>query len=461
MLKIEVIEFGRLLRKGGVKVSVDQVATALEAVALVGFAYEDFYTALFSTLITDQMDRPLFDKLFRLCFVTVAQNQKIATKDSQQTHNSLNLVKNIDCKGMGIGAGASPYQLLVMAVRELNYPLLRHLAQMGIRSSVFPEREAIKEMEQLIEQVKVVIGWYMAVHELEKIRQQENVSETVYLSWLDCLAFLRDYIESQLEDLFVKEYGLEMIDEIAAAANIREKDFIKLNDLQIQEIRKRISKLARKLASKYARRYCRAKHGKIDLRRTVKEALLTGGTPLRLKYRKRVISKPELVILCDVSGSVAQFSDFMLQLVYTIQNRFSAVRSFLFVNTIDEVTEYFKNKSIEEALDLAFAKARYAMSPYSNYGRVFCEFEERFLSGVSPQCTLIILGDARNNYNYDEKERLQKIRGYVRRVLWFNPQPQESWDTEDSIISIYAPYCRQVFECRNLKQLEEVIEAIL
>jgi MFS family permease len=191
------------------------------------------------------------------------------------------------------------------------------------------------------------------------------------------------------------------------------------------------------------------------------EALITGGTPMRLKYRKRVISKPELVLLCDVSGSVALFSDFMLQLVYTIQNRFSYVRSFLFVNTIDEVTEDLKNKNIQEGLESAFAKARYAMSPFSDYGRVFCEFEEKYLTGISPQSTLLILGDARNNYNHDEKEHLQKIQEHVRRVLWFNPQPKKHWDAEDSIISIYATYCRQVFECRNLKQLEEAIEAIL
>jgi uncharacterized protein with von Willebrand factor type A (vWA) domain len=387
LLKTKIIEFSRLLRKGGVNVSINQISSALEAVALVGYAYEDFYVALFSTLITDQMDRPLFDKLFRLYFVTGPQNQKIAAKDSQQINIPRNLV--------------------------------------------------------------------------QKIRRQENVNETVYLGWLDCLVYLRDYIESQLEDLFVKEYGLEIIDEIADAANIREKDFVKLDSLQIQEIRKRISKLARKLASKYARRYRRAKHGKIDLRRTVKEALITGGTPMRLKYRKRVISKPELVLLCDVSGSVALFSDFMLQLVYTIQNRFSYVRSFLFVNTIDEVTEDLKNKNIQEGLESAFAKARYAMSPFSDYGRVFCEFEEKYLTGISPQSTLLILGDARNNYNHDEKEHLQKIQEHVRRVLWFNPQPKKHWDAEDSIISIYATYCRQVFECRNLKQLEEAIEAIL
>jgi uncharacterized protein with von Willebrand factor type A (vWA) domain len=332
---------------------------------------------------------------------------------------------------------------------------------MGIESLDSLEQEAVKECEDLVVEVKVSIGWYMAVNTLERIREQEKVIEAVYLRWQDCLSYLEEHIESQLEDLFVKKYGKEALEEIAVAANIREKEFSKLGHQQILEIRKRIGKLARRLATKYARRYRRAKHGGIDLRRTAREALLTGGTPIHLKYKKKVISKPELVLLCDVSGSVALFSDFMLQLVYTIQNRFTYVRSFLFVNTIDEVTEYFKNNDIQEALDLAFAKARYAMSPFSDYGKVFRHFAENYLPIISPQCTLIILGDARNNYNRDEQEYLQKIEEHVRRILWFNPQPREAWNTEDSIMDIYAPYCRQVFECRNLKQLEEVIEAIL
>ena len=183
-------------------------------------------------------------------------------------------------------------------------------------------------------------------------------------------------MESLVEDLLVRKFGPEALEEIALAANIREKEFYRLNQLEVQEIRKHITKMARKLASRYARRYRRAKHGEIDLRRTIKNAMINGGTPVRLKYRKRVISKPELILLCDVSGSVAIFSEFMLQLVYTIQNRFSHIRSFLFVNTVDEVTEYFNNNNIEEALEKAFAKARYAMSPFSDYGRVFRLFEE-------------------------------------------------------------------------------------
>ena len=466
MLEEKILEFARLLRKGGVNVSVTQVIAALQAAAAVGLAKEDFYTALLSTLIVDQMDQPLFDKLFRLYFFSLESSlfQEHINYDEQDTDEaavSLQLVDSIDGTGTGRGAGATPYLLLVKAVRETNYPLLRRLGKMGIASLGDLDQGAVAEIDKLVDQAKVSIGWYQAVNTLEKIRVQEKVSEIRYSKWLECLSYLEKYMESLLEDLLVRKFGSEMLEEIALAANIREKEFYRLDQLEIQEIRKQITKMARKLASRYARRYRRAKHGKIDLRRTIKNAMINGGTPIRLKYRRRVISKPELILLCDVSGSVAVFSEFMLQLVYTIQNRFSHIRSFLFVNTVDEVTEYFTNNSIEEALEKAFAKARYAMSPFSDYGRVFRQFEKEYLPTFSPQSTLIILGDARNNYRHDERDCLQRIGEQVRKILWFNPQPQEEWNTEDSIIGIYAPYCRQVFECRNLKQLEEVTEAIL
>jgi len=466
LLEEKILEFARLLRKGGVNVSVTQVIAALQAAAAVGLAKEDFYTALLSTLIVDQMDQPLFDKLFRLYFFSLESSlfQEHINYDEQDTDEaavSLQLVDSIDGTGTGRGAGATPYLLLVKAVRETNYPLLRRLGKMGIASLGDLDQGAVAEIDKLVDQAKVSIGWYQAVNTLEKIRVQEKVSEIRYSKWLECLSYLEKYMESLLEDLLVRKFGSEMLEEIALAANIREKEFYRLDQLEIQEIRKQITKMARKLASRYARRYRRAKHGKIDLRRTIKNAMINGGTPIRLKYRRRVISKPELILLCDVSGSVAVFSEFMLQLVYTIQNRFSHIRSFLFVNTVDEVTEYFTNNSIEEALEKAFAKARYAMSPFSDYGRVFRQFEKEYLPTFSPQSTLIILGDARNNYRHDERDCLQRIGEQVRKILWFNPQPQEEWNTEDSIIGIYAPYCRQVFECRNLKQLEEVTEAIL
>lgn len=463
----KILEFCRLLRKSGINISFSQVADALKATAEVGFLQEDFHYALCCTLVKERADKPLFDKLFRLFFLSLqgGTNNPANKENGEESEGApgggVELVQSAEGKGMGKGGGATPALLLVKAVREGNYPLLRFLAELALKSLGKITREQLADMDKTVEKAKVAIGWYEGVNRLERIRETEKIGEATYTRWLEHLAYLENRIKELLEEFFVKNFGLEALEEIALSANLKEKEFYRLNQLEIEEIRKRITKLARKLASKYARRYRRAKRGEIDLRRTVRQAMLSGGTPIRLKYRRKVISKPELVLLCDVSGSVAVFSEFMLQLVYTIQNRFRAVRSFLFVDVIDEVTDYFLKQDPEEALQEAFSKAYFSYSGFSDFGKVFTIFANKYLPGVSPKSTVIILGDARNNWRPDEREFLQKIAERVRKVLWFNPQPQSNWDTEDSIMRIYAPYCRQVFECRNLKQLEDVIEAIL
>ncbi|MGB9793225.1 MAG: vWA domain-containing protein [Thermacetogeniaceae bacterium] len=465
----KILEFSRLLRKGGINVSLSQITAAIRAVAEIGFHQEDFYHALACTMITEKVDKPLFDKLFRLFFYVLPESDvnkrkeesNLSESELDATSQTSILVKSVEGFGQGRGGGASPAALLVKAVREGNYPLLERLAQIAFRSIEPLRRENLSKLEELIVQAKVSIGWYEAVNRLERIKEKEKINEITYSKWQECLNYLETRIKEYIEDFFVKTFGEEALEEIVSINNLKQKEFYQLNNIEVDEIKKRITKLARKLASKYARRYRRAKHGEIDLRRTVKNALKTGGTPIRLGHRKKKLSKPEIVLLCDVSGSVAIFSEFMLQLVYTIQNRFKSVRSFLFVDRIEEVTNYFQGEDIEIALQKAFSNANFSSSGFSDYGKVFTIFATKYLHTISPRSTVIILGDARNNWRADEREYLKLISESVRKVLWFNPQPQIAWDTEDSIMKIYAPYCRQVFECRNLAQLEEVIEAIL
>jgi uncharacterized protein with von Willebrand factor type A (vWA) domain len=468
-MEAKILEFCRLLRRGGVNVSFTQIADTLRAVSMVGFCQNDFHTALCSILIADHADKPLFDRLFRLYFLSM---NKQGTDDAEVEKSTpadgagleglpAELAQQADGSGMGRGAGASPVLLLIRAVRENNRLLLERLAQVAVKSLGPASRTNLQHMDNAVVQAKVAIGWYEAVSRLERARGLENISETVYAGWTDRLGWLEQKIEQLLEDILVSTFGNEAIEEIAGSANLKEKEFYRLDNLEIKEIRSRITKLARKLASKYARRYRRSRRGEIDLRRTVRQALLTGGTPVRLRYRQKKISKPELAVLCDISGSVTVFSEFMLQLVYTIQNRFRWVRSFLFVDVVDEATPYFKNEDIEAALGETFARTYFSYSGFSDYGRVFTQFANNYLAGLSPRSTLIILGDARSNWRLPEKDYLQKISEHVRRVIWFNPQPRDNWDREDSIMGVYAPYCSQVFECRNLRQLEDVIEAIL
>lgn len=464
----KILEFCRLLRRGGIGVSFTQIADGMRAVSELGFSRDNFHIALRSILIADHADKPLFDRLFRLFFLSLSRQEASggnvegdAVNGKEPAGMPAEIARHADGTGMGRGAGASPYQLLIKAVQEGDSLLLERLAQVAVKSLGPLTWADLQNMDNTVVQAKVVIGWYEAVNRLERTKTLENIGEEVYAEWNDRLGWMENRIEQLLEDLFVKLFGIDVLDEIALSVNLKEKEFYRLDRIEVEEIRRRITRLARKLASKYARRYRRAKRGDLDLRRTARQALLTGGRPVRLRYRQKKISKPELAVLCDVSGSVAVFSEFMLQLVYTIQNRFRAVRSFLFVDVVDEASSFFKKEDIEAALGEAFAKTYFSYSGFSDYGRVFTQFANNYLPGISPRSTLIILGDARNNWRLDEKDFLQKISEHVRRILWFNPQPRDKWDKDDSIMRVYAPYCRQVFECRNLRQLEDVIEAII
>jgi uncharacterized protein with von Willebrand factor type A (vWA) domain len=229
----------------------------------------------------------------------------------------------------------------------------------------------------------------------------------------------------------------------------------------IEEMRVRIAKLARKLASRFSRREKAAKAGKVSIRRTIRKSLQTGGVPLVLAFRQRKLAKPELVLLCDVSGSVAVFSEFMLQLVYALQDKFTKVRSFAFVDRIDEITAYFKEDTAAEAVRRARSSSNVSWDGYSDFGNSFREFVAEYLEAVTFKTTVIVLGDARNNNNPSRLGDLRQIKERAKKLLWLNPEPAEEWDTGDSIMSTYARVSDQVFECRNLGQLEHLVQELL
>ncbi len=235
-----------------------------------------------------------------------------------------------------------------------------------------------------------------------------------------------------------------------------------MDRLEQEQMRRIVVRLARKLSTRYSARWKRAKRGGVDLRQTIRHACIsTGSVPVELRYRKRIVSRPEIVLLCDVSESVASFSRFMLLLVYTIQKHFSHVRSFLFVDMIDEVTRHFRNRSIERAMQDAMGKGKYSSGVFSDYGRVFDTFARAYLPTISARSTLIVMGDARNNHFPEYGESFGKICRGVKRVIWLNPQPRGEWNTRDNIMEVYRAHCREVFECSTLRQLEKVLDTLV
>ncbi|MGW3232166.1 vWA domain-containing protein [Kitasatospora sp. NPDC001095] len=256
--------------------------------------------------------------------------------------------------------------------------------------------------------------------------------------------------------------GPERIAERAVAPTTDLVDFLYAGRTQLAELRRTVHPLARKLATRLAARRRRAARGEIDLRRTLRRSLTTGGVPLRPAYRLRRPARPELVLLCDVSGSVAGFADFTMLLVQAMSEQFSKVRVFAFVNRTAEVTGLLRGGD-DPARLAARILAEAKVTGYhgnSDYGAAFGEFAERHLDAVGPRTCVLVLGDARNNQRDPNLDALRRIAGRARRVFWLNPEQPSLWPTGDSAALAYAGVV-EMHSCRNARRLGELIARLL
>ncbi|MGW2486037.1 VWA domain-containing protein [Streptomyces sp. NPDC001606] len=240
-------------------------------------------------------------------------------------------------------------------------------------------------------------------------------------------------------------------------------DFLFASREQLAELRRTVQPLARKLATRLAARRRRAARGTVDLRRTLRSSLSTGGVPMRPVLRRRRPVRPELVLLCDVSGSVSGFSDFTMLLVQALHDQFSKVRVFAFVNRLDEVTGLLDHGRADPDGLSARILAEATLTGWhgsSDYGMALGEFTERYGATVSPRTTVFVLGDARTNMSDPNLPTVRDLARRARRVYWLNPEPQSRWGTGDSAAPAYAELV-EMHECRTARQLGALIARLL
>jgi uncharacterized protein len=284
------------------------------------------------------------------------------------------------------------------------------------------------------------------------------------------LRLARDEMEARVR-LLVQEIDAEVRRRAAAdrdpqaiarstvPAALEELDLLHLSAEQQAELRRRIRPLARRLAARSAVRRRRGHDGTLDVRRTVRRAMSTGGVPFDPAFRPRRPHRPELFLLCDVSGSVATFARFTLLLVHAMQEEFAGVRSFAFVDALDEVSHLFDGEDVESAVARLMSEARIVWSDgHSDYGRALGTFVERHGHEVTARSTVVVLGDARTNYRHPNAQALERLQRRARRVWWLNPEPRSAWDTGDSVASSYARYVEEMVEVRNVRQLAAFVE---
>ena len=240
-------------------------------------------------------------------------------------------------------------------------------------------------------------------------------------------------------------------------------EFLNASRAELDRVREAVRPLARVMAARLTRKRRSRNQGRINLRRTTRQSLGTGGVPFKLAFRRPRPHRPELLVLCDISGSVAEFSLFTLTLMSALSAEVAQTRSFVFVDRTDEITDLLNrtDHSIEPWQIMRNTNV-IADDGHSDYGAVLQQFHDEVVeSNRGPAPTLLITGDARTNYRDACPNSLEAIARRCRRIYWLNPEPREQWDTEDSEMSTYAPYCHGVFEVRNLRQLISCVEDLL
>ncbi len=248
---------------------------------------------------------------------------------------------------------------------------------------------------------------------------------------------MRDYVERQLS-LFAANAGRRLREEILESVRL---SAVERSDMKLMH--ELVRKMAKRLVSLHSRRRKVARRGALDVRKTIRVNIEYDGLLFHTIWKKRKIDRPKVMAICDVSGSVAQVSRFLLMFLYSLHDVIPNVRSFAFSGQLGEVTDLFEREEVERAI--AETLDRFGGS--TDYGEAFETFE--------------FLGDARNNNAEPRADILRKIHDRARRVIFLNPEPRSSWNTGDSVMRAYEACVDRAIVCASLKDLERVVSDLL
>jgi uncharacterized protein len=274
------------------------------------------------------------------------------------------------------------------------------------------------------------------------------------------LSALTDGLRENVRDVVAQAlllYGREEAENLRNEI-LRNAPFARIEPRRIEEMRALIRQIARRLRERYAKPRKRQRRGHLDVRRTLRRNAAWGSVPFLTAWKRKHRERPKIVALCDVSGSVARVSDFFLLLIHSLHEVVSDVRSFAFSGHLIEVSDVLEARSAEEAMQEIMSKVGFGSS---DYGTSFADFERQWMESVTPQTTVIVLGDARSNNLDPGADILRRISERAKRLVWLNPEGRMTWGFGDSEMLRYATFCNVVRQCATAQQLERAISDIV
>ncbi len=467
------------LRNAGLPVSLTENLDAMEAIMHIPLEdREAFKYALGATLVKNHAHWRSFETVFEVYFSLRGPEYAIdgSGEGNADLDEFMRQMQNLQGQGEGKGGGTmdglTPEELMNILMNALmngDQAMMRALAKQAVQrfAGMEPGRpvggtyylyrtlrnlDLDGMLDKLMEASRQQVGGELTNLE-ERLERDE---------YQDRIEKFKQEVEAEIRRRLVADRGAEAMAKTLRKPLPEDVEFMHASRDEMQHLKKALQPLTRKLAARLARKRRHGRKGPLDFRNTVRHSLAYGGVPAEPKFKYPRPAKPELIVVADISGSVAAFARFTLMLVYAISNQFSKVRAFVFIDGIDEVTDFFKKtEDIGEAIHRINTEADVIwVDGHSDYGHAFEVFWDKWGKEIGPKSTVMLLGDARNNYHASQSWVIKEMRAKARHVYWLNPEPKSYWNTGDSIVGEYGTFTDGVYECRNLRQLEAFVEKL-
>jgi uncharacterized protein len=457
-----LVGFVEALRAQGISVGPSETVDAGRVMTTLGFQDREVLREGIACAVLRRPDhRDTYDAMFDLWFPAAIGSRTIEIADEGGGDPPTD-IEALRAMLVGLLGGGDIEDQDAMRDERLE-SLVAHIVQAygrytSSRGPSYSSYQALKAMALDQLEGRLLAG-LLAPYGDEPTPTQEQIAKAIASQRI---SQLRKMVEAETKRRTAEQLGREHVTMYGIPQLSENVEFLRASADQLRQMRRVVAPLARRLATRLAARRRRSRAGEIDLRKTLRKSMNTGGVPIDVVLRKPRPARPELVVLCDVSGSVAGFSHFTLLLVHALRQQFSRVRVFAFIDTTDEVTDLFGPEA-----DLALAVQRitreagvYTRDGHSDYGNAFASFTEKYPEVLSPRSSLLVLGDGRNNYRNPAADVLQRMVSESRHAHWLNPEPRHLWGSGDSAVPRYQDVIT-MHECRSANQLAAVIDQLL
>ena len=439
-----VLDLVRRLRAGGLPVSTSEALDAAAALTAVDLDNRvDVRTALKATLVKDTTHEVLYERSFEAVFPR-----------QQRPHRS-------DATSSSEGREAGDEQLmddLVRAMREGDLASIDELLDEAVERYAGTDKHTSTAGHHTQRALR-----RMNLPNIYRRYLEQGEGESAYDRAVDAAeaSAMLDSMKVRMEDLVsgrLRDTGNEAAQ---ALEDPEDRPLLLAGPDEIAAMRQAMRPLARRLATRLGNRRRRGTSG-LDMRRTIRASMGTGGVPVRPVLRRKRPTKPDLIVLCDVSGSTAEFAPFTLTLLHAVHQEFRRVRSFVFVDGIVEITDILASSpGVLDPRQLLGRKGLIVKDGRSDYRRVLATFLDTWGDGVTAKSTVIIAGDTRSHRRDSAVAELAEIQHRARRLYWLNPEPRHEWDTLDSCATEYGNHCTDFFEVSTIRQLIDAVTQIV